>query len=112
MSFHFTRADRILKRTQFLELARGAKRLQNRHFVAIYSPNRLERSRLGLTVTKKVGNAVTRNRVKRISREYFRLSRHIIKGNWDINVIAKKEAAKISSDEAFSSLKNIFSRIS
>ncbi len=51
------------------------------------------------------------NRIKRLSREYFRLNRHNIAGKWDINIIAKKEAANITAEQAFFSLKNIFARI-
>jgi ribonuclease P protein component len=63
-------------------------------------------------VTRKVGRAVKRNRIKRLIREYFRHHRHLISGKWDINVIAKKEAADLSSEEIFGSLQNIFERIS
>ena len=112
MRFCFTKADRILKRSEFLELSILGKKTQNRYFIAIFSPDRLQRTRLGLTVSKKVGNAPTRNRIKRFSREYFRLNRHIITGHWDINIIAKKKAADLSSEQAFLSLKDVFRNIS
>jgi len=110
--FSFTKADRILKRPDFFRLSKTGKKIHNKHFVAIFSPGRFERARLGVTVTKKVGHAPTRNRIKRVCREYFRLNRHKLTGNWDINIIAKKEAADLSSEQAFASLKNIFDRIS
>jgi ribonuclease P protein component len=109
--FSFTKADRILKRSDFLRLQRIGKNIQNNHFIASFGPGRYQRSRLGITVTKKVGNAATRNRIKRLSREYFRLNRHKIAGNWDINIIAKKEAAELTADQAFASLQNVFGRI-
>lgn len=110
--FSFTKADRLLSRTEFLRLARSGKRIQNKHFIAVYSSGRTDSVRLGITVTKKVGPAVTRNRIKRYSREYFRLNRHKFTGIWDINIIAKQEAATLSSEQAFSSLQDIFGRIS
>jgi ribonuclease P protein component len=88
------------------------KKTQNRHFIAIFTPGQFQRTRLGLTVARKVGNAPTRNRIKRFSREYFRLNRHIITGHWDINIIAKKKAADLSSEQAFLSLKDVFRNIS
>ena len=111
MRFCFTKADRILKRSEFLKLSILGKKTQNRHFIAIFSPGRFQRTRLGVTVARKVGNAPTRNRIKRFSREYFRLNRHIITGYWDINIIAKKRAADLSSEQAFLSLKDVFENI-
>jgi ribonuclease P protein component len=112
LRFCFTKADRIRKRSEFLRLSKIGKKIQNRHFVANFSPDRFQRTRLGITVTRKVGRATTRNRIKRFIREYFRLNRHIITGYWDINIIAKKKAGDISSGETFLSLQNIFDNIS
>lgn len=112
MRFCFTKADRILKHSEFLKLSILGKKTQNRHFIAIFAPGRFQKTRLGVTVARKVGNAPTRNRIKRFSRECFRLNRHIITGHWDINIIAKKRAADLSSEQAFLSLKDIFKNIS
>jgi ribonuclease P protein component len=112
LRFCFTKADRILKRSEFLKLSILGKKTQNRHFIAIFSPGRFQKTRFGVTVARKVGNAPTRNRIKRFSREYFRLNRHIITGYWDINIIAKKRAADLSSEQAFLSLREVFKNIS
>lgn len=112
MRFCFAKADRIWKHSEFLRLSKIGKKIQNRHFVANFSPGRFQRTRLGITVTRKVGRATTRNRIKRFIREYFRLNRHTITGYWDINIIAKKKASDISSGQAFLSLQNIFDSIS
>jgi len=112
LRFCFTKADRILKRSEFLKLSILGKKTQNRHFIAIFAPGRFQKTRLGVTVARKVGNAPTRNRIKRFSRECFRLNRHIITGHWDINIIAKKKVADLSSEQAFLSLKDIFKNIS
>jgi ribonuclease P protein component len=112
LDFSFTKADRLLKRNEFIQLSKVGRKLQNNHFIAIYASGRLDRCRLGITVTRKVGRAVKRNRIKRLIREYFRCHRHLISGKWDINVIVKKEAADLSSEELFGSLQNIFERIS
>ena len=112
MEFSFTKADRLLKRNEFIQLSKVGRRLQNDYFIAIYAAGRLDRCRLGITVTRKVGHAVKRNRIKRLIREYFRCNRHLISGNWDINIIAKKEAADPSAGDIFGSVQNIFERIS
>jgi ribonuclease P protein component len=107
----FTKGDRLLKRSDFVQLAQRGKRLQNRYFIAIASQNNFQRCRLGITVTRKVGNAATRNRIKRVAREFFRQNRHLINGNWDINLIAKREAADIPNKLIFNYLEEIFARI-
>ncbi|MBC2696337.1 MAG: ribonuclease P protein component [Desulfobacteraceae bacterium] len=110
--FPFTKADRILKHSDFLRISRCGIKLQNRYFVVLFCPGSFKRTRLGITVSKKVGNAVERNRIKRIFREYFRLNGYRITDFWDINIIAKKEAAGLTSDVALFFLQKIFDKIS
>jgi ribonuclease P protein component len=112
LRFFFTKADRLLKRSEFLRVSNFGKKFQNKHFIAIFSPGLFQRSRLGVTVVRKVGNAAIRNRIKRLTREYFRLNRHMITGCWDINIIAKIKAAELSTDQAYQSLQHIFMKIS
>ncbi|MFC1856953.1 ribonuclease P protein component [Thermodesulfobacteriota bacterium] len=112
MDHSFTKADRLLKRPEYLHLAKIGKRVQNRFFITTFCPGKYEKSRLGITVPKKVGSAAIRNRIKRLSREFFRLNRRNISGHWDINIIAKKEAATLTSDSVFLSLQEIFDSIS
>jgi len=64
------------------------------------------RPRLGLTVSRKVGNAVVRNRVKRSIREWFR----IVKGDLqarDLVVIARPGAARLAGVEIFAELQEL-----
>ncbi|GBC63804.1 ribonuclease P protein component [Desulfonema ishimotonii] len=112
MDYSFPKADRILRRSEFLRLSRSGKKLHSRYFIANILPGKSDRTRLGITVTKKVGNAVTRNRLKRLSREFFRLNRQNITGNRDISIIVKKQAAALSTDHFFEHLENIFGKIS
>jgi len=108
LRFTFMKADRILKRREFIALSKSGRRVQNTEFIAYFLPAQHDRSRLGVTVTKKVGQAVERNRIKRHVREFFRLNRHCLSGNWDISIIAKRQSAEMTHR----SLQNIFDRIS
>ena len=103
----FKKADRILKRKDFRQLYKNGERLYTDCFIVERQPSQCDRSRLGLTVSRKVGGAVERNRIKRLTREFFRLNRHRFFVFWDINIIAKKKAAKVSSDRVFRSLEEI-----
>ena len=108
--FSLTKADRISKRSEFSYISHFGKKLEDKYFIVLFCIGQTERSRLGLTVSRKVGNAVKRNRIKRLLREYFRLNRQKLDGNWDINIIAKKDAADLTLDQVFLSLNGIFQK--
>lgn len=88
----FSKKERILKRPDFVNLNRSGERHHTRHFIFILKKNGLGIARLGITVSKKTGNAVKRNRTKRLIRESFRLNKSLFPQGYDIVVIAKKDA--------------------
>ncbi len=110
-TYSFKKDQRILSRKEFVELSRTGDVVNNKHFTAVYKKSTGEQKRLGITVTKKIGCAVERNRIKRIVREYFRLNNRRIAGCWDINIIARKKVSKTQSKQAFFSLGGIFEKI-
>ena len=59
----------------------------------LYLPGQAEQSRFGFTVSRKVGGAVVRNRVKRWLREAVRHERAALSGRWDVVFIAHPDAA-------------------
>ena len=110
-SFKFTKADRIQQRTEFLHLSKFGIKHQNRHFIAYALHNNKDHSRLGITVTKKVGHAVARNRIKRLIREHFRQNRYKLSNSWDIKVVAKIHVNIEANKTICLSLENLFERL-
>jgi ribonuclease P protein component len=108
----FTKADRLLKRCEFKEISLNGRKVGNRFFLGIYRNGRQGRTRLGITVSKRVGNAVARNRIKRLIREFFRIHRHCLRGPWDITIIARPNAAALPSKAIFQALRQLFDQIS
>jgi ribonuclease P protein component len=100
-NFSFQKTDRIREKSEFKDLYNRGKRIKSDAFIVCYLPNTLQRSRLGMSVSRKVGCAVIRNRIKRIAREVFRLqrSRFFQKGSWDIHLIARNTASRLSTSE-------------
>lgn len=95
----FTKADRIRKSSDYKSLSTNGKRFKSSGFVIVYQKNTLDRPRLGITVSRKFGKAVRRNRVKRIIREFFRTNKTCIHGMGDINIIARTAARKNDAAE-------------
>ena len=76
----------------------------NRYLVMYVLENHLEKNRLGISVSKKVGNSVVRHHVTRLVRESYRLHEEMFNSGLDIVVIARKSADEISYREAESAL--------
>lgn len=103
--------QRLKKNVDFQHVFKKGRSTANRQFV-VYVLNFPEReeSRLGLSVSKKIGNAVVRNRIKRKVREVFRhLEERLENGN-DYIIIARKPASEMTFSEIDSSLQHVLKR--
>ena len=86
---------RLRQRADYVAVQNGGLKLHGRHVLAIARkrPSSALAGRLGLTVTKKVGNAPIRNRIRRLVREWLRVHGWVPTG-WDIVLVAKDSAAR------------------
>jgi ribonuclease P protein component len=87
-SFSFRKEERIFRRAELLDLNIHGRRYYTKNFLVILNQNRRDITRLGITASKRVGNAVKRNRTKRLIREFFRLNKQQIPKGYDISIIA------------------------
>jgi ribonuclease P protein component len=101
----FPKRARLTKRSEFLTLSRQGSRIHAVHFVILSKANDTGQNRLGITVTTRVGNAVVRNRIKRLVREFFRREKGRIPQAQDIVVIARRGAEKLSLSEVSGELR-------
>ena len=105
---------RLRQRVDYVAVQGNGIKLHGRHVLAI-ARKRSDPSqggRLGLTVTKKVGNAVVRNRIKRLLREWMRMHGWVPTG-WDMVLVAKDSAARqLHPDDFGSDLSRILRQLS
>jgi len=106
-SFSFPKCERLLNRKDFVNLNLSGKRFKTGHFTVLFNKNGLIITRLGITVSKRTGNAAKRNRIKRLVRELFRLNKGSFPKGYDIVVIGKKGAHTLGLSEIEEELGNI-----
>ena len=82
--YSLSRAERISRQQDYSKIFKAGQRIRFPEFRIIFMPNGLPFSRMGVSIGKKFGNAVKRNRAKRICRELFRLNKYNIPHGIDL----------------------------
>jgi ribonuclease P protein component len=105
--------NRLTKRQYFDKVYRGGKSVANHQFV-LYSHARPHMStfRLGISVSKKLGNAVVRNRIRRMVKEIVRLNAQRIPAGYDLILIARKPVVGLAYADMEKSILHVFKRAS
>jgi ribonuclease P protein component len=104
-SHRFGAERRLRRRSEFQRVFETGHRVQGRYFTAVAAPGATSATRLGIVASRKVGDAVRRNRAKRLIRDVFRRSEAArLTPALDLIVIPRRELF----DAAFSSLENDF----
>lgn len=100
--------QRVKKNREFQTIFKDGKSFANRQFIVYqYKKEGQTEFRLGLSVSKKIGNAVTRNRIKRYLRQAFLELKDDLHQNMDYVVIARKQAATMDFHETKKSLQHV-----
>ena len=102
---------RIKKNDEFQAVFQKGKSNANRQFV-VYQLDKEEQPnfRIGLSVSKKIGNAVVRNRIKRMVRQAITELKDEIASGKDFVIIARKPCAEMTYEEVKKSLIHVFKR--
>ena len=93
----------IKKNSEFQNVYKKGKSFANKHLVMYVNKNDKHVSRIGISVSKKVGNSVVRHRLTRLLRECFRLNEKNITSGLDIVVVVRIPAAGLGYHEILSS---------
>ena len=102
--------DKIYKlrnNMEFKKVYNGGKNYWNRYLVLYVRKNNMINSRVGYSITKKIGNSVVRNKVRRRMKEIYRLKFNNIKEGYDLIFIPKKNIVDISYKELESAMLHI-----
>lgn len=106
----FPSSARLHNRAEFDAVFQAGCKGVDRYFVCYVVRREQQGSRMGMVVSRKVGNAVVRNRVKRYIREYFRRHRHLFAEPVEIVVIARHTSADASYEACATSLERALIR--
>lgn len=97
-------SESLKKNHQFQFVYRNGKSYANKYLVMYIMENGLDKNRIGISVSKKVGNSVIRHRVTRLIRESYRLHEGVFNSGLDIVIVARAGAAIVGYSEIESAL--------
>ena len=92
----FRKKERLTRKTDFQRILKNGTRYTTENFTVIIHNNNRNMRRIGISVSKKVGGAVKRNRVKRLIREFFRLHKEQFPNSKDFLFIAKPGSTQLN----------------
>ena len=97
-------SESLKKTYEFQNVYKNGKSYANKYLVMYVLKNDLNRNRIGISVSKKVGNSVIRHRITRLIRESYRLQEEMFNSGLDIVVIARGTAREVGYKEIESAL--------
>lgn len=97
-------SESLKKNHQFQFVYKNGRSHANKYLIMYIMENSLGMNRIGISVSKKVGNSVVRHRVTRLIRESYRLHENIFNSGLDIVIIARPGAAVVGYKETESAL--------
>ena len=96
--------ESLKKNKEFQEVYQQGKSYANKYLVMYVKKNGFEKNRIGISVSKKVGNSVVRHRITRLVRESYRLNEEKFTKGFDLAVVSRTAAKGKSYNEMESAL--------
>ena len=97
-------SESLKKNKDFQTVYRQGKSYANKYLVLYIMENQTEKNRIGISVSKKVGNSVVRHHLTRLIRENYRLQEECFQRGYDLVVIARQSAKDVTYKEMESAL--------
>ena len=97
-------SESLKKNRDFQNVYSNGKSYANKYLVMYVLENNLNKNRIGISVSKKVGNSVIRHHITRLVRESYRLQEDVFNSSLDIVVIARGTAREVGYKEIESAL--------
>jgi len=110
MEQSFGKHERVRKRKDYSRIYKNGARLYSESFQVLVLANDKDTRRFGITVGKRIGNSVKRNRIKRLLREFFRLHKDSLPAGRDIVVTVRKDVSARSLHEITRELEDLLKK--
>ena len=104
--------NKLRKRSEFLDLRKNCSTFHGIAIISNYKESNNKISNIGLTVTKKIGSAVIRNKIKRILKAVIQKNKKFFVTPIHLEIIAKKEFLKFKFEVIEKDLKDVLKKIS
>ena len=108
--YSFPRSERLLRRREYLQIYDEGRKTVGRQFIFYLVRSESQERKIGIAVSRRVGNAVVRNRVKRTIREVYRHHRPLLDNCMRMVIVARPAAAELSYAQSYEAIAKLFRR--